>query len=145
MKPIHILLVEDNAGDILLITEALEESKIINRVSSVKNGKEAIDFVFQQNEFKDVDRPDLILLDINLPLKNGHEVLQAIKSEIKTKHIPVIMLTTSSSDEDVIKSYKEHANSYITKPLDVTEFIKAISTIEDFWLNIVRLPSKAQN
>lgn len=142
MKPVHILLVEDNAGDILLTTEALEESKIINHVSTVKNGKDAIDFVFQQNDFQEVDQPDMILLDINLPLKNGHEVLEAIKSDEKTKQIPVIMLTTSSSDEDVVKSYRHHANCYITKPVEVVEFLRAIATIEDFWLNIVRLPSK---
>lgn len=142
MKAVHILLVEDNAGDILLTTEALEESRIINKVSTVKNGKDAIDFVLRQNDFKDAESPDMVLLDINLPLKNGHEVLQIIKSNEYTKQIPVIMLTTSSSDEDVSKAYKQHANCYITKPVEVVDFLRAIATIEDFWLNIVRLPSK---
>ena len=143
MRSIHILLVEDNEGDILLTTEALEESKIINSLSIARNGKEALDFIFQKGEHKNAPTPDLILLDINLPLKSGHEVLQAIKSNEKTKQIPVIMLTTSSSDKDISLSYRHHANCYITKPVEVNDFLEVIATIEQFWLAIVKLPTGA--
>lgn len=140
MKKINILLVEDNEGDIVLIKEALEEKKIINNLNAVKNGALALDYIFKRNNYKDVTTPDLILLDINLPKKNGHEVLQEIKSDEEKKKIPVIMLTTSSAEEDVAKSYKHHANCFITKPVDVNEFLGAISQIEMFWLSIVTLP-----
>lgn len=142
MKQVHILLVEDNEGDILLTTEALEEGKIANDLSVVKNGKDALDFLFKRGEFKEVTRPDLILLDINLPLKNGHEVLEVIKTNEKTKHIPVIMLTTSSSENDIKLAYKHHANCYITKPVEVEDFIKAVASIEEFWFNLVLLPKE---
>tara|TARA_R100001143_G_scaffold63592_2_gene73066 strand:+ start:5551 stop:5979 length:429 start_codon:yes stop_codon:yes gene_type:complete len=142
MKQVHILLVEDNEGDILLTTEALEEGKIANDLSVVKNGKDAVDFLFKKGEFKDAKSPDLILLDINLPLKNGHEVLEVIKTNDNTKHIPVIMLTTSSSENDIILAYKHHANCYITKPVEVEDFIKAVSSIEEFWFNLVLLPKE---
>lgn len=140
MKPVHILLVEDNEGDILLTKEALEESKIINTITVVKNGRDALDFVFKKGGFVNVEVPDLILLDVNLPIKNGHEVLQALKSNESVMHIPVIMLTTSSSDRDISLSYKNHANCYITKPVEVTDFLDAIRSIENFWLNVVKLP-----
>jgi CheY-like chemotaxis protein len=140
MKPVHILLVEDNEGDILLTTEALEEFKICNQLSVVRNGKLALDFIQKKEEFKDAERPDIIILDINLPLKNGVEVLEVIKSNSETKSIPVVMLTTSSSETDIVKSYANHANAFITKPVDVVDFLKAIMGIEDFWLNIVQLP-----
>jgi CheY-like chemotaxis protein len=106
----------------------------------VRNGKLAIDFIQKKGEFKDVERPDIIILDINLPLKNGVEVLEVIKSDSETKSIPVIMLTTSSSETDIVKSYANNANAFITKPMDVVDFLKAIMGIEDFWLNIVQLP-----
>lgn len=140
MKSAHILLVEDNEGDILLTRDALEERKFVNKLTVVKNGKQAIDFVFQKGEYANAERPDLILLDVNLPLKNGHEVLQRIKSDERTKHIPVIMLTTSSSDRDIELSYQNHANCYITKPVEIDEFLTAIQTIEEFWIQLVRLP-----
>lgn len=140
MKPVNILLVEDNEGDILLTTEALQECKVINEVSVVRNGKLALDFVFKKGDYEKVLSPDIILLDINLPLKNGIEVLQTLKSDDSTKHIPIIMLTTSSSENDINKSYKHHANAYITKPVGVSEFLEAILGLENFWLNIVRLP-----
>lgn len=140
MKNIHILLVEDNEGDILLTTEALNEKKIVNKISVVRDGKEAVDYVFKQGKFTDATTPDLILLDINLPKKSGHEVLKEIKENDKTKHIPVIMLTTSSSERDIGLSYQYHANCYITKPVEVDDFLDAVSTIEDFWLSIVTLP-----
>ena len=140
MKNAHILLVEDNEGDILLTKEALDEGKIINSISVVKNGKDAVDFLFKSGSFKDVKTPDLVLLDINLPLKNGHEVLQIIKSDERTSHIPVIMLTTSSSELDIKMSYKHHANCYITKPVEVDDFIDAVTSIEAFWFSLVVLP-----
>ncbi len=140
MKPIHILLVEDNEGDILLTTEALSEGKIINEVSIARDGEEAIDFLNQQGAFSNATKPDLILLDVNLPKKNGYEVLDYIKSTNDLKHIPVIILTTSSSQKDILYAYRNYANAYITKPVDVDDFIKIISTIEDFWIGIVQLP-----
>ena len=140
MNSIHILLVEDNEGDIFLITEALEEGKIVNKISVLKDGKEAIDFLEKQGKYKNEETPDLILLDINLPKKNGHEVLEYIKTSENLKQIPVIMLTTSSSDKDVLLSYKNHANCFITKPLDVNNFLTIVSSIESFWINIVKLP-----
>lgn len=140
MKTIHILLVEDNDGDILLTTEALEEGKIINKISVVRDGKEAIDFVSKEGKYKEADTPDLILLDVNLPKKNGYEVLQHIKLSEDLKQIPVIMLTTSSSENDIMLSYKNYANCFITKPVEVNEFMDAVAKIEDFWINIVKLP-----
>ncbi|QBZ96585.1 response regulator [Flavobacterium sangjuense] len=140
MKAIHILLVEDNEGDILLTTEALEEGKIINKVSVVKDGKQAIDFLNKKEPFENADLPNLILLDINLPKKNGHEVLQYIKDSKHLRYIPIIMLTTSSSENDIIKAYNHYANCFITKPVDVNEFMLAVAKIENFWINIVQLP-----
>ena len=142
MKNIHILLVEDNEGDILLTTEALEEKKIVNKISVARDGQGALDFVLKQGKLKDAQTPDLILLDVNLPKKNGHEVLQVIKTTESIQQIPVIMLTTSSSEKDINLSYKHHANCYITKPVEVGAFLEAITTIEDFWLTIVKLPKK---
>lgn len=140
MKTIHILLVEDNEGDILLTTEALQEGKIFNKISVVNNGKQAIDFLNKNSEYKDVGLPDLILLDINLPKKNGHEVLQFIKGSKDFRHIPIIMLTTSSSEKDIFEAYSNYVNCFITKPVDVNEFMQAVAKIENFWINIVQLP-----
>lgn len=138
MKSINILLIEDNEGDILLTTEAFEDSKIVNKVSVIRNGEDAINF------FKGLDKkkhhPDLVLLDINLPKVSGHEVLLYLKNEDRFKSIPVIMLTTSSSEVDIELSYKHYVNCYITKPIDVSDFMKAITKIEDFWINIVTIP-----
>ncbi|MDF3819573.1 response regulator [Leptospira sp. 96542] len=145
MKSAHILLVEDNEGDIVLTTEALEERKIINKISVVKNGKEAIDFLFKQGKYENENSPDLILLDVNLPLKNGHEVLQIIKNDDRTKKIPVIMLTTSSAERDINLSYEYHANCYITKPVEMGTFMEAIYSIEDFWIQLVKLPPNQKN
>lgn len=141
MKSVHILLVEDNKGDILLTTEALEDSKILNTLSVAHDGQEALDYVFKKGKFADAVSPDIILLDINLPLKNGHEVLQTIKSDERVKHIPVIMLTTSSSEKDINLSYQHHANCYISKPVEINKFLEAIASFEHFWLNIVSLPT----
>lgn len=140
MKSIHILLVEDNEGDILLTTEALQEGKIVNTLSVVKNGKDAINFIFKRGKFQHVKSPDLVLLDVNLPFKNGHEVLQVVKEDESTKQIPIIMLSTSSSEKDINLSYKYHANCYIVKPVEVEDFLKALASIEEFWFNLVLLP-----
>ncbi len=140
MKPVHILLVEDNEGDILLTTEALEEGRILNKISVARDGKAATDFLSKIDSYSDIDSPDLILLDINLPKKNGLEVLEFIKTHPDLKKIPVIMLTTSSSMRDIEQSYRNYANCYITKPIEVTEFMDAISRIKDFWLTVVKLP-----
>lgn len=139
MKKMHILLVEDNEGDILLTTEAFEESKIPTQLSVVKNGEEALNFLFKRGKFETVERPDLVLLDINLPIKNGHEVLKEIKSNNETRTIPIIMLTTSDSQKDINLAYFNYANSYITKPLDMEEFLETIQKIEEFWLDLVKL------
>jgi CheY-like chemotaxis protein len=141
MNVAHILLVEDNEGDILLTQEAFQERKIVNKLSVVKNGGDAIDFLFRQGAFKDVERPDLVLLDLNLPVKDGIEVLKVIKTREETQKIPIIMLTTSSSQKDIDRAYFHHANSYITKPLDLEEFMDAILKIEEFWVQLIKLPS----
>ena len=140
MKPINILLVEDNEGDILLTTEAFEDSKIVNNITALRDGIEAINF-FQNIKSREAI-PHLVLLDINLPKISGHEVLTYIKSSERYKSVPVIMLTTSSSENDILRCYKNHVNCYITKPIDVTDFMKAITKIEDFWINIVSIPAK---
>ena len=141
MKSAHILLVEDNPGDILLTTEALHERKLINKLSVVKNGVDALRFLFKQSPYQDAETPDLVLLDINLPLKNGLEVLLEIKKDDITKKIPVIMLSTSSDLRDINLSYESHANCFITKPLDIDDFMKAVSKIEEFWIQLVKLPA----
>ncbi len=138
-KLAHILLVEDNEGDILLTLEAFEEYKVKTEISIAKNGKEALDFVFNRGEFADAKKPDLILLDINIPLFNGHEVLQKIKSDPTLKKIPVIMLTTSSNQKDIDTAYDNHCNSYIKKPLEIEDFLNAILKIEEFWLQLTTL------
>lgn len=142
MEPIHILLVEDNEGDILLTTEALENAKLLTNLSVVKDGKAAMDFLTNAEGYSDVTQPDMLLLDINLPKRNGHEVLKFIKEHDALKHIPVIMLTTSSSPADIELAYKNHVNCFITKPIDADRFFDVIATIENFWFSIVKLPSK---
>ena len=140
-QPVDILLVEDNPGDARLAKEALVESKIKNNLFIVGDGEEALNFLFQQGAYINSPRPDLILLDLNLPKKDGREVLTEIKNNDNLKRIPVVILTTSSSEEDILKTYDLHANCYITKPLDLDQFVKVIKSIEDFWLTIVKLPS----
>ncbi len=142
MKPIHILLVEDNEGDILLTTDAFADYKTKTTVSVVKNGKLALEYMFKKGEFQTAVRPDIVILDINLPFKNGLEVLEIIKSDESMKFIPTIMFTTSSSKSDILKAYANHANAFITKPIDVADFLNAILSIEIFWLNIIQLPNK---
>jgi len=143
MQEIHILLVDDNEGDVLLTKEALEEAKIVNRISVAYDGVQALRFLKKEPPFMEQDSPDLILLDINLPRMDGTEVLGIIKSDPELKRIPVIMLTTSSSEKDIITSYNNYANCYITKPVDLERFMDVVRTIEDFWISIVKLPKTA--
>lgn len=140
-QPVKILLVEDNEGDILLTTEALEECKVKNELRVLRNGSDALNFLLTCLQSNKNDMPDLILLDINLPKKNGHEVLQSAKNHPELKHIPIIILTTSSSDIDILRAYQEHANCYIIKPLEVAEFVNVTCKIEEFWFNTVKLPN----
>ena len=142
MKPIHILLVEDNEGDILLTTEALENAKLFTKLSVVKDGKQAMDFLTNEDGYLNASQPDMLLLDINLPKRNGHEVLKFIKENETLQHIPVIMLTTSSSPSDIELAYKNHVNCFITKPIEAHKFLDVIATIENFWVSIVNLPAK---
>lgn len=136
MKLANILLVEDNEGDILLTKDAFEESRVKTVINVARNGQEALDYLFKRGDFKEVKKPDLILLDINIPIFNGHEVLQKIKSDPVLKKIPVIILTTSSNEKDVEKAYENHSNSYIRKPINMEDFLKAILKIEEFWLQL---------
>lgn len=140
IKPIDILLVEDNPGDVDLAREALHDKKINNRLYVVGDGEAAMDFLHKTNGFEDAPRPDLILLDLNLPRKDGREVLADIKAHSDLKRIPVVVLTTSENEEDILKSYNLHANCYITKPIDLNQFVKVVRSIEAFWFSIVALP-----
>ena len=137
---IHILLIEDNEGDILLTKEALDSGRIANTMAVVKNGWDAIQYLERASNNDGAEMPDLILLDVNLPKMNGHEVLINIKSNEKVQHIPVIMLTTSSSAPDIFKAYKQHVNCYITKPVAADGFLEIVASIETFWLAVVKLP-----
>ncbi|HWY37632.1 MAG TPA: response regulator [Bacteroidia bacterium] len=141
-KPVDILLVEDNPGDIRLTREALKDGRLQNTLSVVMDGEEAILYLKKKGPYKDSNTPDIILLDLNLPKKDGREVLAEIKSDTALKCIPVIILTTSSAQQDIHTTYSHHANCYIMKPVDFNQFITVIRTIEDFWLTIVRLPDK---
>ncbi|WP_340106218.1 response regulator [Rhodohalobacter sp. 8-1] len=140
MEPIHILLVEDNAGDVMLIKEAFKEARVMNDINTVQDGEKAIMFLDKKSPYEDVFTPDLILLDVNLPRINGLEVLSHIKESDALKKIPVIMLTTSSDEKDILESYKNYANCYITKPVDADNFMNTISRIDQFWIQIVKLP-----
>jgi len=139
--PVEILLVEDNAGDARLAREALKDSKMINNLSHVTDGEEAMAFLRREGKYADAPRPGLILLDLNLPKKDGREVLAEIKADKDLKRIPVVVLTISSAEEDIIKTYNLHANCFITKPIDFDQFMKVVRSIEDFWLSIVKLPN----
>lgn len=139
-KDVRILLVEDNEGDIVLTLEALKEARIANSVDVVRDGEKAIRFLKKQGKFMNAETPDLILLDINLPKMDGIEVLNEIKTDDHLKVIPVVMLTTSDSEKDILKSYQSYANCYITKPVDFRNFLEVIQAIKDFWINIVQLP-----
>jgi len=138
-KPVDILLVEDNKGDVGLIEEVFESSKVRNKLYVVEDGEEAVLFLLRKGQFSDAPRPGIILLDLNLPKKDGREVLGEIKEDKDLKNIPVVVLTTSRAEEDVLESYNRHANAYITKPVDFDQFIKVIKSIENFWLEVVNL------
>jgi chemotaxis family two-component system response regulator Rcp1 len=140
VKPIEILLVEDNPGDVRLTKEALKEAKVINHLTVLKDGVEALTFLRREGQYANAPRPHLILLDLNLPKKDGREVLAEIKDDEKLKRIPVVVLTTSQNEQDVLKTYNLHANCYVTKPVDLEQFITVVKSIEDFWLGIVVLP-----
>jgi chemotaxis family two-component system response regulator Rcp1 len=140
VKPIEILLVEDNPGDVDLAREALENGKIDNLLHVAINGEEAMAFLRRKGKYINAPRPDLVLLDLNLPRMDGREVLAEIKSDEDLKRIPVVILTSSRDEEDILKSYNLHANCYITKPMDLNQFIKVVKSIEDFWFTIVKLP-----
>jgi len=142
LNTIDILIVEDNKGDARLIKEVFFENKIFNSLHFVNDGIEAMDFLHSRGKYKGVDIPDLIILDLNLPRKDGREVLAEIKSDEKLKHIPVVIMTISQADEDVLRSYNLHANCYVTKPIDLDQFTRVIRSIENFWFTIVKLPPK---
>jgi chemotaxis family two-component system response regulator Rcp1 len=139
-NPIDILLIEDNPGDVRLTQEAFKIGKIRNNLYVVRDGVEALDFLFRRKPYKDAPIPDLILLDLNLPKRDGREILEEIKSKDSLRRIPVVVLTTSKADEDVLRSYNLHANCFINKPIDLDEFFRVIRAIENFWLTVVKLP-----
>ncbi|WP_042371538.1 response regulator [Streptacidiphilus neutrinimicus] len=138
--PIDVLLVEDDPGDELMTREAFEDNKIRNNLHVVRDGEEALDFLYRRGAHTDAVRPDLILLDLNLPKYDGREVLQTIKSDPELAHIPIVVLTTSAAEEDVLRSYKLHANAYVTKPVGLDEFMQAVRQIDEFFVTVVKLP-----
>jgi len=139
-SPVEILLVEDNPGDVRLTQEALKESKVLNNLYVAYDGVEAMEFLHREGKYTDAPHPDLILLDLNLPKKDGREILEEIKADDRLKRIPVVVLTTSKAEEDILRMYDQHANCYITKPIDFEQFIEVVQSIDNFWLTIVRLP-----
>ena len=138
--PIQILLVDDSSDDVLLTRRALKKGKVLNQLSVVEDGVEAIDFLQRNGEYSDAPRPDIILLDLNMPRKDGREVLSEIKADDELKQIPVVVLTTSEAERDVLESSSLHANAFVTKPVDLDQFMQVIQTLEEFWFNIVKLP-----
>ena len=140
--PIEILLVEDNPADVRLMQEGLRDAKLHNSINVVYDGVDALAFLRKEGKYAGSPRPDLILLDLNLPKKDGREVLEEIKSDGQLKQIPVVVLTCSEAEQDIIKAYESHANCYVTKPADFDQFIRVVRSIEDFWFTIVRLPTE---
>jgi len=139
-RPVEILLVEDNPGDVRLTREAMKDSKLLNHISVVGDGEEAMAFLRREGKYVEATRPDLILLDLNLPKKDGREVLAEIKTDEQLRRIPVVILTTSSAEQDILKTYDLHANCYITKPVNLDQFSAVVRGIEEFWFTIVKLP-----
>ena len=139
-RPVEILLVEDNPGDVRLTKEALKEGKLLNKLSVVGDGIEALAFLRREGKFADSTRPDMILLDLNLPKKSGLEVLADVKADKNLRRTPVVVLTTSQAEQDIVKSYNLYANCYVTKPVGLEQFVQVVKSIEDFWLTIVKLP-----
>jgi CheY-like chemotaxis protein len=140
VRAIEVLLVEDDPGDELMTREAFEDNKIGNRLHVARDGEEALDFLYRRGQHELAPRVDLVLLDLNLPKYDGRQVLERIRSDPDLTHMPVVILTTSSSEEDILRSYKLHANAYVTKPVDVNQFISAVRQIDDFFVSVVRLP-----
>ena len=142
--PIEILLVEDNPGDVLLTQEAFASAKIINNLHVVNDGEQALNFLNQREGYESVPRPDLILLDLNLPKIDGREVLDHVKTSDTLRRIPVVVLTSSEAEQDILKTYDLHANSYVVKPIDMSQFMKVVNAVESFWFSVVALPSVEQ-
>ncbi|MFC7215169.1 response regulator [Saliphagus sp. GCM10025334] len=138
--PIDILLVEDNPGDVRLTKEAFKEGRIDNTIHVARNGVDALSFLYRRDGYEDAPRPDLILLDLNLPRKNGEEVLEELKDDPTLRRIPTVVLTSSEAEEDVVRSYEKYANAYLTKPINPDEFIEVVRSFESFWLSVVNLP-----
>ncbi|GAA3484677.1 response regulator [Streptomyces yanii] len=143
VQPIEVLLVEDDPGDELMTREAFEDNKIRNTLHVARDGQEALDFLYRRGDHGDAPRPDLILLDLNLPRYDGRQVLEKIKNDPELALIPVVVLTTSSAEEDILRSYKLHANAYVTKPVDLDQFIAAVRQIDEFFVTVVRLPGRS--
>ena len=141
-RPIDVLLVEDDPGDVLMTQEAFADYKIANRLTVVSNGEDAIAYMHKQGQFADVPTPDLVLLDLNLPRRDGREVLHEIKSDPDLRRIPVVVLTTSEAEEDILAAYDLHANAYVRKPVDFEQFVIAVRAIDDFFITVVRLPPR---
>ena len=141
-KPIAVLLVEDDPGDVVLVTEAFEHNKVSNRLHTVSDGVEALQFLRQESPYEDAPVPDLVLLDLNLPRKDGREVLAEVKEDERLRRIPVVVLTTSKAEEDVLRSYDLHANAYVTKPVDFDRFIEVVRQIDEFFISVVKLPGR---
>lgn len=141
-KPIDVLLVEDDPGDVLMTREAFEENKVANRLAVVNDGASAMEYLRKEGQYADAPTPDMVLLDLNLPRMDGREVLAAMKSDESLRSIPVVVLTTSEAEEDVLRSYSLHANAYVTKPVDFQRFIDVVRQIDDFFVSVVRLPNR---
>ena len=140
VRPVEVLLVEDDEGDVLMTREALEEGKVLNRLNVVGDGVEAVAYLRRVGKYADAVRPDLVLLDLNLPKRDGRQVLEEVKADPELRRIPVVVLTTSEAEEDVVRSYDLHANAYVTKPVDFERFVEVIRQIDEFFISVVRLP-----
>jgi len=140
VRPIEVLLVEDDEGDVLMTREALDEGKVLNRLNVVGDGVEAVAYLRQDGAYADAARPDLVLLDLNLPRRDGRQVLEEVKNDPDLRRIPIVVLTTSEAEEDVMRSYDLHANAYVTKPVDFDRFVEVIRQIDEFFISVVRLP-----
>jgi CheY-like chemotaxis protein len=141
VRPIEVLLVEDDEGDVLVTREALDEGKVVNRLNVVGDGVEAMAYLRRSGKYADAARPDLVLLDLNLPKRDGRQVLDDVKSDPDLRRIPIVVLTTSEAEEDVLRSYDLHANAYVTKPVDFDRFVEVIQQIDEFFISVVRLPA----
>lgn len=141
VKPIEILLVEDNPGDVVLTQEAFSEAKILNNLQVVRDGEEALQYLFREGKYQQAKRPELILLDLNLPKVDGRQVLDKIKTSDVLKRIPVVVLTSSQAEKDIVKTYDLHANSYVVKPINLSQFVDVVNAVENFWFSVVALPT----